>query len=175
MPASSGTVFLPLAKAKPIRSDNNASMITYLRTEGLKKLIHFPIDAECMIGPVLLLSHSYPIIAEFSSDKQLLFLNRNTAVSQEKGPAVRNNASVSSIKCTLKTALLSYCWLPRRRDQSPTGYNSFQVVAESNKVSPEPPLLQVPVPQYYRITEYAGLEGTHKDYRVQLLNPAQEG
>ncbi|KAJ7407714.1 hypothetical protein BTVI_62354 [Pitangus sulphuratus] len=34
MPASSRMDFLPLAKAKAIRSDRNASVVTYLRTEG---------------------------------------------------------------------------------------------------------------------------------------------
>ncbi|KAJ7400338.1 hypothetical protein BTVI_106358 [Pitangus sulphuratus] len=34
MPASSRTDFLPLAKAKPIRSNSNASVITYLRKES---------------------------------------------------------------------------------------------------------------------------------------------
>ncbi|KAJ7396180.1 hypothetical protein BTVI_147630 [Pitangus sulphuratus] len=34
MPASSRTGFLLLAEAKPIRSDSNTSVITYLRTEG---------------------------------------------------------------------------------------------------------------------------------------------
>ncbi|KAJ7395246.1 hypothetical protein BTVI_156714 [Pitangus sulphuratus] len=34
MPASSRMDFLWLANAKPIRSDSNASVITYLRTEG---------------------------------------------------------------------------------------------------------------------------------------------
>ncbi|KAJ7402050.1 hypothetical protein BTVI_89860 [Pitangus sulphuratus] len=35
MPASSRTGFLLLAKAKAIRSDSNASVTTYLRTEGI--------------------------------------------------------------------------------------------------------------------------------------------
>ncbi|KAJ7419512.1 hypothetical protein BTVI_25078 [Pitangus sulphuratus] len=34
MPASSRANFLPLTKAKPIRSNSNASVIPYLRTEG---------------------------------------------------------------------------------------------------------------------------------------------
>ncbi|KAJ7395466.1 hypothetical protein BTVI_154668 [Pitangus sulphuratus] len=34
MPAGSRTSFLPVAKAKIIRSNSNASVITYLRTEG---------------------------------------------------------------------------------------------------------------------------------------------
>ncbi|KAJ7400820.1 hypothetical protein BTVI_101793 [Pitangus sulphuratus] len=34
MPAGSRMGFLPLAKAKPIRSDGNTSVIAYLRTEG---------------------------------------------------------------------------------------------------------------------------------------------
>ncbi|KAJ7414071.1 hypothetical protein BTVI_41648 [Pitangus sulphuratus] len=33
MPTSSRTHFLPLAKGKPVRSDSNASVITYLRTQ----------------------------------------------------------------------------------------------------------------------------------------------
>lgn len=49
------------------------------------------------------LTKMYLIVAQATSDKQLLFLNCNSAILQEARPAVRNIPSrTSSFKCTIR-------------------------------------------------------------------------